>query len=167
MTAPRDSLQAHWPQIRRTVDAGRRANLHCALATVSPEGWPHVTPVGTVFLRDDGTGYYFDPHAHTLSAHLAHNPRLCLMAVDTRRWMWFVSFVLGRFIKPPGVRLYGEVGPQRPATADELAAVNARVRSTRGFKGNRLIWSSFTHVRDIRFTAFSPVVYPVMTDGLW
>ena len=42
----------------------------------------------------------------------------------------------------------------------------ARVRPTKWLKGSQLLWSNFTHVRDIEFTPFRPVSYPVMTQGL-
>ena len=50
-------------------------------------------------------------------------------------------------------------GARRPATADELDEVRRRVRPMRGGK---LLWSDFTHVRDITVTGFRLVRYPVM-----
>jgi hypothetical protein len=141
--------------------------LHCSIASVTPEGHPHLTPIGTVFVRDDQSGYFFDKYTNDLARNLENNPNICLMAVDTRRSYWLKSFFLGRFISPPGVRLYGTVGPLRQATSDELEAIYRRVKPTRWLKGSQALWSSFTHVRDIQFTEFKPVMYPVMMEHLW
>lgn len=161
------NIEACWPQIKRVVERGQRSMLHCAIASVSPEGQPHVTPIGTVFIRDDQTGYFFDRYTKNLARNIEANPQICLMAVDARRSFWLRSLLLGRFISPPGVRIYGTVGPLRPATSEELAAIRRRVKPTRWLKGSQALWSSFTHVRDIDFTACNPVMYPVMMGHLW
>jgi hypothetical protein len=120
-----------------------------------------------VFLRKDQTGFYFDQYTDSLAKNLETNPNICLMTVNTRSSFWLKSFMIGRFISPPGVRLYGTVGMLRPATIDELAKIKQRIKPTRWMKGSKLLWSDFTHVRDIHFTSFRPVMYPAMMDGLW
>jgi uncharacterized protein len=164
-------LAPHWGQIRQTLLAAQHDAVQCAIATIAPDGAPHITPMGTVFLHEDVRngfgGYFFDTYTSALGRHLDADPRVCVMAVRTSRWFWLKSFVTGRFATPPGLRLHGRAGPLREATPDELAAVAARTRSTRRFKGHQLLWTSFTHVRELRFEAVSPVVYPVMMDGLW
>jgi uncharacterized protein len=158
---------AQWPQIRRVLLRAQRSSVHCAVASVGPDGAPNVTPIGTVFLRDDGTGYFFDQYSSQLARNLANNPRVCVMAVNVSRWFWLRSFLLGRFTSPPGLRLDGMAGPLRPASPQELQAIAERVRPTRWLKGSRLLWSDFTQVRDLDFHAFRPVRYPHMMDGLW
>lgn len=160
-------LKTHWHTIQQVVEQALSSSIHCAIASVAPDGTPNITPVGTVFLRDDGTGYYFDQYTSALAANLAHNPNICLMAVNTSRLFWLRSFAQGQFTSPPGLRLYGQVGPLRPATVGERQLIEARVRPTRWLKGSRLLWSDFTHVRDITFTSFRPVTYPKMMQGLW
>lgn len=160
-------LDDHWAEIRRVVERGQKSMLHCAIASVSPDGAPHVTPMGTVFLRDDRTGFYFDKYSSALARNVEAHPGICLMAVNASPLFWLRSLLGGRFVSPPGVRLYGTVGQLRLATEEELQRVEARIRSTRWTKGHRLIWSSFTHVRDIKFTSFRPVSYPSMMDHLW
>ena len=160
-------IKAHWEDIRRVVAHGQRSTIYCSMGSINPDGSTHVTPIGTVFLRGDGTGFYFDAHTEALARNLDIDPRVCLMAVDARRWVWFRSFLQGRFAAPPGVRLNGTVSALRAATPDELQGIARRIRPTRWLKGNRLLWSSFTHVRDITFTSFRSVTYPRMVDGLW
>lgn len=160
-------LATHWEEIRKVVSHGQKSAIHCSIASVSPDGAPHVTPVGTVFLRENCTGYYFDQYTNWLARNVDHNPRVCVMAVNTGSWFWFRSLLSGRFSSPPGVRLYGTVSPARPADATELQAVRKRVGQARRLAGGRLLWSQFQTVRDITFTDFHPVSYPSMMEGLW
>ncbi|MEV6773162.1 pyridoxamine 5'-phosphate oxidase family protein [Nocardia sp. NPDC051030] len=160
-------LDRHWDRIRTVVARGQRSTGHCAIASVGPDGIPNVTPVGTVFLRDNGTGFYFDVYTSALARNIEANPKVCLMAVDSGSWMWLRSLIIGRFVQPPGVRLYGTAGSRRPATAEERSEVERRVRQAQRLKGGRLLWSEFTHVRDITFSEFRPVRYPRMMDGMW
>ena len=161
------NIKEHWPEIQRVVAQGQASTIYCSLATINPEGMPNVTPIGTVFLRDNMTGYYFDHYTIALTKNLDSNPNVCVMAVNAGRLFWFRSFLLGRFISPPGVRLYGKAHLRRPATAEEIQGIESRVRPTKWLKGSRLLWTNFTHVRDLEFTSFRPVSYPVMMQGLW
>lgn len=161
------SLAPHWQQIRQVLETGQKSTLHCAIASVDADGMPNVTPVGTVFLRDDMTGYYFEHYSKALSDNLDRHPQVCVMAVNAGKWFWAKSLFSGRFATPPGVRLYGRAGAVRPASPQELQLIQDRVRPSRWLKGVRMLWSDFSHVRDIEFTSFRPVTYPVMMDGLW
>lgn len=160
-------LVKNWQKIKSVVERGQRSKIHCAIASVDPQGMPNVTPVGTVFLRDDQTGFYFDKYTSLLAENLASNPNICLMAVDAGKLFWLRALLRGKFAAPPGVRLYGTVSALRPASAEELELIRRRVAPVRRLKGARLLWSELTQVRDIRFTSFRPVVYPVMMDDLW
>jgi len=160
-------IEKHWQQIRDVVAKGQASTIYCSIASIDPDGIPNVTPIGTVFLRDNLTGYYFDHYTSALARNLDANPNLCLMAVNSSIWFWLKSFWRGNFISPPGVRLYGKAGALRPATPEEIALIEARVKPTKFLKGSRILWSGFTHVRDIVFTSFRPVTYPKMVEGLW
>ena len=156
-----------WRTIRDIVVRAKASSLHCAIASVDADGAPHITPVGTVFLRDDRTGFYFDQYTSALSRNIDADPRVCVMAVDTGRVFWLRSLISGRFIAPPAVRLYGTAGPLRAATQSELEQVRASVRKTQWSRGGKMLWSDFSHVRDIAFIGFRPVRYPVMMEHLW
>lgn len=160
-------LAKHWDDIKNVVSSGQRSSLHCSIATVDAQGMPNVTPIGTVFLRDDLTGYFFDTFTSKLAANIEQNQSVCLMAVNTRSSFWIKSFLKGKFVSPPGVRLYGTVGQLREAKDNEVAAINQRIKPMSWMKGSKLIWSSFTHVRDIEFSDFRPVQYPKMMEHLW
>jgi hypothetical protein len=161
------SIEREWHRIREVVARGQRSIVHCAIGSIGQDGMPNVTPVGTVFLRDDLSGYYFDQYASGLGRNIDANPRVCVMAVDGGRLFWMRSLFTGRFALPPGVRLYGTAGPRRAASDEELRLIQERTRPTQWLRGSRLLWSDFTHVRDIAFTGFRPVLYPKMMDGMW
>lgn len=160
-------LDEHWQEIRQVFARAQGSMHHCSIASVGPDGMPNVTPIGTVFLRDDRTGFYFDQYTSTLASNLDADPRVCVMAVDTGAGFWFRALFAGRFPAPPGVRLYGTASALRPATDEELDRVARRVRPTRWLKGSQMLWSRFSHVRDLTFTEFRPVRYPVMMEDLW
>jgi uncharacterized protein len=161
------SIDVAWPEIRRAVLRGQSSSLHCSIASIGEDGVPTVTPIGTVFLHDHPGGFFFDRYTSTLSRNLDASSKICLMAVNSERFFWLRSLFLGRFTAPPGVRLYGAAGPLREATPAEREQIEQRVRATKWLKGSRLIWSSFTHVRDLEFTSFRPVTYPAMMERLW
>ncbi|RMI27876.1 pyridoxamine 5'-phosphate oxidase family protein [Nocardia stercoris] len=161
------AIEGQWDRITEVVARARRSTGHLTVASVDPDGMPTVTPIGTVFLRDDHTGYYFDQYTSALTRNLDADPRFCLMAVDSGSLFWLRSLLVGRFVAAPGVRLYGTAGPRRPATDAELGEVRRRVRPALRLRGGRMLWSDFSHVRDLTFTGFRPVRYPVMMDQLW
>ncbi len=160
-------LASYWNDIRKVVSTAQKSSMHCTLATVDKNGMPNITPIGTVFLRDDCSAYFFDCYTSKMSENLERNPNVCLSAVNTQTTFWLKSLIFGRFSTAPGVRLYGKVGALREATSAETSAVNKRTAPFSWTKGSELIWSSFTHVRDITFTDFRPVQYPKMMEHLW
>jgi nitroimidazol reductase NimA-like FMN-containing flavoprotein (pyridoxamine 5'-phosphate oxidase superfamily) len=160
-------LKDHWRQIKLAFDAGIKSSLHCAIATVGADGWPHVTPIGFIFLRDDYSAYYFEEYTKKIPQNLAHNRRVCLMLVNSGSLFWLTSLFKGKFASPPGIRLMGVAGERRPASETEKAAYCARVKRFSKLKGYDLIWRDLNHVREIKLERFEPVVYPVMTAGLW
>lgn len=155
-----------WSTIREIFGRSKKSTGHYAIASTDPDGSPHITPVGTVFLRDDLTGYYFDQYTSALARNVDRDPRVCVMAVDSGRLFWFRSLLAGRFPAPPAIRLYGTVGSLRAATPPELDQVGRSVRATQRTTGGRMLWSDLRHVRDVTFTEFRPVRYPVMMSGL-
>ena len=160
-------LRDNWEQIKKAYESGIKSSLHCAIATVGADGYPHVTPIGFVFLRDDYSAFYFEEYSQKIPKNLAHNPRVCLLFVNSRPLFWLASLFKGKFASPPGVRLIGVAGELRLASEQEKAAYRARVRPFRSFKGYDLIWRDLNHVREIKLERCEPVAYPHMTAHLW
>ena len=46
-----------WSLVKNVFSKAQKANMHVNIASVSIEGIPNITPIGTVFLNDDGTGF--------------------------------------------------------------------------------------------------------------
>jgi len=161
------NIMEDWLRVKRVLEVGQASTIYCSIATVNPDGVPHITPVGTVFLRNDQTGYFFDHYAESLGKNIDLNPNVCIMAVNSGRLYWLRSLIKGRFVSPPGVRLYGKASAIRPASAEEIEKIESRVKPIQFLKGARTLWSGFTHVRDIEFTSYKPITYPVMMDGMW
>ena len=160
-------LRIHWKIIKQVFLQAQGSSMHCSIASVDEQGQPHITPIGTVFLRNDQTGYFFDTYTNQLSKNLLKQPKVCIMAVNTSKRFWLRSLIQGKFSTLPAIRLYGEIGAVRPATSEEIASVQQRIKPLTWTKGSRLIWSDFSHVRDIRFTEAHPARYPhMMPEGI-
>ena len=53
-------LDEQWETAWALVNRSFRSPLHYAFASVNPDGTPHVTPIGSLLLREDEpTGFYF------------------------------------------------------------------------------------------------------------
>ncbi|MEG0483509.1 pyridoxamine 5'-phosphate oxidase family protein [Acinetobacter johnsonii] len=155
-----------WNIIKDVFIQAQKANMHVNIASVSKEGIPNITPIGTVFLNDDRTGFLFDVFSQQLAENLNQNKNVCISAVNSSKFFWISSFIKGQFSSYPGVRLYAELGKLRPATEDEKLRVNTRIQSLKWTKGSKLIWSDFTHVREFNVHDYRWVQYPHMLNHL-
>jgi uncharacterized protein len=133
----------------------------------------HAEPESLRHLLGAGVGaqplhqQYFEEHTRKLRQNVQADPRVCLLLVNSKRWLWLRALYRGRFESPPGMRLTGVASARRPATQVELTAYQARVKPFRRLRGYDLIWKDLSHVRDITLTGLAPILYPTMTDGLW
>jgi uncharacterized protein len=157
----------HWKTIQAIFNEGRRSCRHFAVATVGQDGSPHVTPIGSLFLRDDETGFFFDEFPCALSNNVARNPRVCVLAVNAAPTFWQESIVAGRFATAPAVRLMGSMGERREGTAEEIALWQDHIKMSRGTKGHALLWKDMRTVRDVTFDGFEPVLCGAMTPFPW
>ncbi len=166
MPVSRDAsaLETLWPEIVATFAHAQASSLYCSVASIDTAGQPNVTPIGTLFLGQPCSGFYFDRYTVSLAANVEANPMVCAMAVNAGKMFWLRALLMGEFSSAPGVRLYGTAGPLRVATCAEKLQIQERVGRARWLKGGRLLWSSFTHVRDLSFTSYRLVAYPVMME---
>ncbi|WP_026842969.1 pyridoxamine 5'-phosphate oxidase family protein [Citrifermentans bremense] len=160
-------IEKHWPMIKAVLEKAHSTNRHCAIATVSEDGTPHVTPIGSLFLRDDCTGFYIESYCQKMADNLKCNNRVCIMGINSGIGYWLKSLFSGRFPTPPGIRLYGTVSELRLGTKDEIEYFQNRVRAFRKLKGHDLLWKNMRHVREIQFRSFEPVHAAKMTQHLW
>lgn len=158
---------AHWIRFRKLFADSFGTSFHYTFATVGEDGVPRATPIGSLILRPDRTGFYFDEYTSGLRKNLEQNKRVCVLAVKTSRWLLLKSLFLGRFTEPPAARLMGTAGERREATADEIMLFRRRVAPFRMLRGHNMLWSTLKHVRDITFESFEPVHVGVLTAELW
>ena len=158
-----------WQQVRTTLRRTRWRSLHCAVASVGPDGQPHLTPIGSIQLTGPGRGTYLNAVSVELGRNIDRDPRITLMAVDSGRRTWLAALLRGRFNAPPGLRLIGTAGPERPPTDKELSSFQSRVRLLIRTRGGNRLWGRHEHfrARDLTFTQVVPVGLPHMTADLW
>lgn len=161
-------IAGNWESIQTLFTEAFKSCSHFSVATVNEDGTPHVTPIGGLILRDDQTGFYFDEFPQKMTANIARNPRVCIMAVNADKTFWGMSLVEGKFTSAPSARLLGTASRKaRQATSEETAAWHSRVAIAKGTKGYDILWAKMAKVRDIEFDAFEPANLGAMTEGLW
>ena len=160
-------LIANWRNIKILFKKSFKSSFHFAIATVTENGEPHVTPIGSLILGKPGHGFYFEKFTQHLPRNYGSNKQICVLAVNSSRWFWLKSLVGGRFTSPPAVRLHGVVGDLREATDTEIALWQKRVKHVSFSKGHAMMWRSMSMVRDIEFTRIEPVHIGEMTRGTW
>jgi len=160
-------IHQNWKAIKTLFKESFKSSFHYAIATVSENGEPHVTPIGSLILGKPGSGIYFEKFPQQLPKNLVANQHVCVLAVNSGKWFWLKSLLGGKFTEPPAVRLYGIVGDLREATDVEIALWQKRVRRVSFSKGHALMWRSMSMVRDIEFTKVEPVNLGEMTRSSW
>ena len=98
-------LEAQWTQIHQAFGAAFASSFHYSIATVSPNGMPHVAPIGSILLLEPGRGIYFEEFPKRMPSHFEENSNVCVLGVNSSRWYWLGALLRGRFEKPPAVRL--------------------------------------------------------------
>ncbi|MBX7218806.1 MAG: pyridoxamine 5'-phosphate oxidase family protein [Blastocatellia bacterium] len=160
-------LEARWPQLQRLFREAFQSSLHFSIASVTDDGTPHITPIGSLILTEPGKGLYFE----IFTTHMPHNfktrKRVCVMAVNSSRWLWLTALWRGKFAAPPAVRLLGTVGERRLATEAEKARWQRRVRMAKWLKGYELLWGRLDYVREITFDTVKPVSMGALTSDGW
>ncbi|MDR1712513.1 MAG: pyridoxamine 5'-phosphate oxidase family protein [Propionibacteriaceae bacterium] len=141
-------LAAQWPQILDYVDRAMKANMHVAVGTVSPDGEPTVTPIGSLVLNSDPSGLFLERFPRRLGANAEQNKNCCILVENTSLWGMLRTFRRHGHI---GLKLYGQFGERRPATAAEIARVNARLPFHTA-KMARMLLGEAPQVRDVAIT---------------
>lgn len=160
------NITDNWQKIRWHVSKCTQRNMHIVLASVNNENEPTATPIGSLFLNDDQTGFYFEKFATKLNKNSGVKKNVCLLAVNNGKWFWLRSLFNGKFAKYPGIKLYGELGEKREATSQESRAFQRRVRYSKSLKGHQYLWKEMSMVREIRFTKAEKINLGKMTRTL-
>jgi hypothetical protein len=156
-------LKENWADIQTLF----KKTPGCSIATVNEDGSPHITPIGSLCLHNDQTGFYFEEFSQRMPKNFDHNNRICIMAVERGFLFWMKSFFKGLCPSTPGVRLYGTVGERRIGSEEEIAVFKKRVKRLRKRKGYKILWENMKYLREIHFDSFEPVTLGSMTQHLW
>jgi len=159
-------LIENWSKIRTHFRTSLRGNLHVAIASVCEDGTPTVSSVGSLFLNDNQTGFYFEKYVTKLPKNATDRAQICVLGVNSSKLFWLRSLFKGRFDRYPAVRLYGTLGVKRDATEKEKARLKRMVRSTSWLKGNKYMWSDMPYVREVSFHKAEKINLGKMTTGL-
>lgn len=160
-------IQRHWQTIRKIVNQALKSNRFCSVATVGPDGSPHVAPIGSLVMGEAGTAVYFEQFVKSTRTNLDRDERICVLAVAGGFGYWLKALFKGRFDEPSGVRLIGHAGARRMATDQEMKQWLARIRPFRGLRGYNLLWKDMRYVREVTFETFEPLRLGVMGRGVW
>lgn len=154
----------NWTDIRSHFTRSFRTSLHVSIASVDSNNHPSVTPIGSLFLNHDQTGFYFEKFPSKLPVHSKENNRICVLGVNSKSWFWLKSLFRGKFARPPAIKLYGTLGEKRTATPEEMYALKRRMRMTKGMKGHQYLWRDMQDVRLVSFDKAERIHLGKMTD---
>lgn len=153
-----------WNIIRQHFNKSFRSNFHVSIASVGDNNNPTVTPIGSLFLNDNQTGFYFEKFPSKLPLHVNNNKNICVLGVNSNRWFWIKSLFKEKFPHPPAIKLYGELGAKRKATKKERERLNRRMKATKGLKGNTYLWGNMEYVREVYFKKAEKINLGKMTQ---
>ncbi len=159
-------IKSNWTLIRRHFNKSFKTSLSVSIASVDKDNKPTITPIGTLFLNNDQTGFYFEKFPKKISENAKTNKNICVLAVNSSKWFWIKALFKLKFNSFPAIRLYGELGVKREATEMEVSRLNRRMRTTKGLKGNAYLWGKMEFVRKIKFTTAEGINIGKMTNHL-
>ncbi|MBV1924552.1 MAG: hypothetical protein KUG68_11055 [Flavobacteriaceae bacterium] len=153
-----------WKFIRNHFNTSFKQNLHVSIASVDNENNPTITPIGSLFLNKDSSGFYFEKFPTKLPENAKSNRNICVLAVNSSKWFWFTSLLKGKFKKYPALKLYGTLEEKRDASDIEISRLQRRMKATKGLKGNTYLWKDMKAVRIIKFTKVEKINLGKMTS---
>jgi len=124
------------------------------IGSVNSTGQPNITPIGTLLLRDDCSGFYFDLFTKELSDNLDQNNNVCILLVQTGKLFWFKSLLADKCKTPSGIKLIGSAGSKRKASEEEIELLRNKIKYLKALKGYNTIFGDLSYVRDINFTDY-------------
>jgi hypothetical protein len=160
------NIVSNWNAIRRHFNRCFRSNFHVSIASVDQHGQPTVTPIGSLFLNDDQSGFYFEKFPSKLPEHATANENICVLAVNSNKWFWIKSLFAEKFEHHPAIKLYGKMGARRTASAGEVKRLKRRMRYTRSLSGHKYLWGEMDMVREISFHSAEKIQLGKMTQHL-
>ena len=159
-------IKSNWKLIKNHFNESFKTSLSVSIASVNKDNKPTVTPIGTLFLNKDQTGFYFEKFPKKIPENAKLNKNICVLAVNSSKWFWIKALYKLKFNAYPAIRLYGELGKKRKATDIEISRLNRRMRTTKRLKGNKYLWRKMAFVREIKFIKAEGINIGKMTKNL-
>ncbi|WP_291327897.1 DUF2867 domain-containing protein [Desulfovibrio sp. UCD-KL4C] len=135
-----------WPEVTALFNQAH----HASVATVDADGYPRITPIGSIIFSGEGRGYYFEKFPKSMRSNLDRDPRMTIMGVAPSFAFWLGVLWRGKFKSQPAIRLVCEAGARRKATPEELEAWLSKVRPFRHLKGHSLLWKEMSMLREFK-----------------
>ncbi len=161
-TTTDNKLELIWPQVRRLF-AGSLGTL---VASINEDGSPHLTPIGSLTLRDDCTGCYLERFPTNLPRNVERDPRISVYTARDGLLTWMWQLMRGRFDKFIAIRLLGTAGERRPLSDAERSRFLRKVRIFSWTRGHDLLWGDMRYARELRFHGYEPIKAGGMTRDL-
>lgn len=127
-------IETNWSEIRKHFNKSFRTNFHVSIASVDKHNNPTATPIGSLFLNSNQTGFYFEKFPTKLPENSKDNKNICVLEVNSNTWFWLTSLFTGQFKSYPAIKLYGQLGDRRKATGFEIQRLNTRMKATTWLK---------------------------------
>lgn len=157
------NLEENWQKIRTHFRKSIGGSMHVSIASVNEDNQPTITPIGSLFLNNNQTGFYFEKFSTKLNINSKTNKNVCVLAVNSNKWFWLKSLFKMKFDEYPAIKIYGDLGIKREATEKEYKAFQRRVRKTKRLKGSQYLWKDMSMVREITFTKGEEINLGTMT----
>lgn len=158
-------LGKEWKALRIHFNKSFKSNFHVSIASVDTNNNPTVTPIGSLFLNHNQSGFYFEKYPAKLPEAAKNNLNICVLAVNSSKWFWLKSLFSGSFKSPPAIKLYGQLGQRREAKQQELSRLKRRMKITSGLKGNTYLWGNMKFIREIEFSRAEKINLGGMTNS--
>lgn len=139
--------------------------MFTSVATVTEDGMPHVSPIGSVFLLNKDKGFYFEKFTKNIPKNNQNTPYATLMSVNVSKWFWLKSLLKGQFKTPPAIRLLVKLGELREESNQEASAFKRRVNIFKRTKGYDLMWKDMSLIREFEIVEYKPVYIGHMTKA--
>lgn len=159
-------IKSDWKNIRKHFSKSFKSSLHVSIASVDSENNPTVTPIGSLFLNSDQTGFYFEKFPTKLPINIIANSNICVLGVNSSKWFWVKSLFNEKFSNTPAIKLYGALGKKRKASEEEIRVLMRRMRSTNKLKGHKYLWGKMDSIREITFSKAEKINLGKMTTKL-
>lgn len=141
-----------------------KRSMYCSVSIITKEGFPHSSPIGSVFIEDKYSGYFIELFSKSINDN--SSKYASILAVNTSVKYWIKSLYQGKFSSHPAIRILVELEEARDISEKEKNRFLRRVKILKYLKGYELLWSQARFVRPFSIKKTIPVKLGAMTKHL-